>query len=131
MEWERDTRYEGYYYFKKETFNDFVYYLEAYVEYTFKKETYWFALSSGKKRKELDIYIEKERKSKGGLQALIWAKKEILDFPEFIGNPFRKSRYIAIRWADNRRRDIYARTLLKEGFQFQIIEREKVLIKKI
>ena len=131
MEWTQYHRDRGLYYFKKEDFNGYTYHLEAYIDSSYKTEIYWFALSSGKKRKELDIYEEKEKKSKGGIQALVWAKKEILSFPDFARNPLKKKRYIAIRWADSRRRDIYTRSLIKEGFIIQIINKEKVLIKKL
>ena len=130
MEWTRYRQEDGLFYYKTEVFNDYKYHLEAYIDSTFKTEIFWFALSSGKKRKELDIYVDKENKSKGGIKALMWAKKEILDFPNFAGNPLKKRRYIGILWSDNRRRNIYSR-LLKEGFQFQIINKQKVLIKKL
>lgn len=130
MDWIRHRRDEGEFYYKEQYFNGFKYLIEVGVYTTFKTEQYWFALSSGKKRKELLIFEDKERKSKGGMQALLWAKKEMLSFPDYFGNPFNKKRYLCIRWADSRRRDIYQR-LEREGFQFQIIDKEKILIKKL
>lgn len=130
MEWVKVPNM-GETYYKTAVFNESTYYLEAYIESTYKTEKIWFALSSGKKRKELYIFEEKERKSKGGIQALLWAKKEMLGFIDFALNPLNKKQYLCIRWADNRRRDIYARALMSEGFQFAVIEKEKVLIKKL
>jgi hypothetical protein len=131
MEWVRcNDCGEDETYTKQEVFNGFTYYLEAWIDKTFKTEIFWFAMSSGKKRKELKIFEEKENKSSGGIKPLLWAKKEILNFPEFIKNPLNKKQYLAISWSDSRRRDIYKR-LEREGFQFQIIDKQKVLIKKL
>jgi len=130
MEWKRYRRDEGEFYYKNEYFSGFKYHLEVCVDFTFKSEKFWFALSSGKKRKELKIFEDKERKSGGGIKALIWAKNEILGFPDYIDNTFNKNRYICIRWADSRRRDIYQR-LEKEGFEFQMIDNIKTLVKKL
>lgn len=130
MDWIRHRRDEGEFYYKEQYFNGFKYLIEVGVYTTFKTEMYWFALSSGKKRKDLLVFEEKEKKSKGGIQALLWAKKEMLAFPEYFGNPFNKRRYICIRWADSRRRDIYQR-LEREGFRFEMMWREKILIKKV
>lgn len=130
MDWKRYRRDEGEFYYKDEYFNGFKYHLEVYVDTTFKSEKFWFALSSGKKRKELEIFEDKDRKSGGGIKALIWAKNEILGFSNYLNNTFNKNRYICIRWADSRRRDIYQR-LEKEGFEFQMIDNVKTLVKKV
>lgn len=91
---------------------------------------YWIAASSGKKRREFDIFENKDSKSLGGIRALFWIKEAILDFPSFYGNPYNKTEYICIAWADSRRRDIYER-LKTEGFNFAMESGSKILMKKL
>lgn len=91
---------------------------------------YWVAASSGKKRREFEIFEDKGSKSLGGIKALFWVKEAIMNFPSFYGNPYNKKEYICIGWADSRRRDIYER-LRKEGFQFAMEQGNKILIKRL
>jgi hypothetical protein len=93
----------------------------------------WVALSSGKKRKDLKIFEDKENKSFGGIKALIWVKKAILEFPEYYKEAYITEDvklYICIQWSDNRRRDVYKR-LEKDGFYFKHIDGSKALVKEI
>jgi hypothetical protein len=93
----------------------------------------WVSVSSGKKRKELDIFHDKDNKSLGGIKALFWIKRVILEFPNYFDKMYDTSGlnvYLCIGWADNRRRNIYSR-LEKEGFYFMNIDNQKVLIKQI
>ena len=97
---------------------------------TFKSEKFWISASSGKKRNQRKFFEERDYKSKGGIEALLWIRDVILDFPNFIGNPFNKKQYIVIHWSDSRRRDIYKR-LEKYGFRFTLDEGKKVLMKRV
>ena len=87
-------------------------------------------MSSGKKRRDLRVFEPKETKSTGGVKALFWAKKVILEFPEYYGNPYNQKQFICVHWADSRRRNIYSR-LIAEGFEFGTRENKKILIKKV
>lgn len=132
MEWIKDSQYTNTYY-TTETFNGYQYNALVIIEETHKSIKYWFHVSSGKKRKEFEIFEDKENKSLGGLRALFWVKDAMYDFPKYFSsrrNLKNKKVYVCIGWADTRRRNIYAR-LQKEGFQFMIEGGRKILIKKL
>jgi len=131
-DWAASIEDQELYYTKSLEFNGTTYKLRIWVE-QLKTNRFWIGVSSGKKRKELDIFEDKPNKSMGGMKALIWIKKEVLTFPEFFKTTHYyvgKRQYICIAWADSRRRNIYQR-LEKDGFKFQIIDKEKVLIKEV
>lgn len=127
--WIKHKDYTNVYYCSEE-FNGYTYVIQIIPEVLSKSIRYWPSLSSGTKRKELDIFEEKPNKSKGGIKALLWAKDAILDFPNWYKYSYGKQQYICIAWADNRRRNIYER-LKSEGFKFMKIDGNKILIKKI
>lgn len=131
MEWIRDINYKNVYCISKK-FNNYQYnvIITVFDETESKSIKYWIAASSGKKRREFEIFEEKETKSLGGIKALFWIKEAILDFPGYYGNPYGKAQYICISWADRRRRDIYKR-LKAEGFNFAMEDGSKILIKKL
>ncbi|MES2864064.1 MAG: hypothetical protein V4666_08095 [Bacteroidota bacterium] len=132
MEWERDKKFTNVWHVIQE-FNGFKYEVVAVIEQTDKVDKFWFSAGSGKKRKELSVWEEKDKKSLGGIHALIWIKNMILSFPEYYTNsPYgrsKKRRYLCIGWSDSKRRNIYER-LLKYGFVFQMEQGSKILIKK-
>ncbi len=130
MEWHKDKRFTNVYY-TSEKFNGYQYNVVISVELTDKTVKYWVAVSSGKKRREFEIFEEKEIKSLGGIRALFWIKEAIYDFPKFYSKYVdNRNQYICIGWADSRRRDIYKR-LEKESFQFMVERGHKILMKKI
>ena len=132
MKWIKDPQYTNTYYITKK-FNSYQYNALVITEETNKSVKYWFQVSSGKKRKEFEIFEDKENKSLGGIRALFWLKDAMYDFPKYFStrrNLGDKKVYICIGWADTRRRNIYAR-LQKEGFQFMIDDGRKILIKKL
>lgn len=129
MEW---TKVEGYWnvYKTSKIFNGYHYSVFITVSNYIKTQKYWVAASSGKKRRELEIFEDKESKSLGGIKALLWIKEAMLDFPFFYKNPYNKREYICIEWSDSRRRDVYER-LNKEGFNFAMTKGGKILMKKL
>lgn len=131
MEWAKDVKFKNVYITSKK-FNNYQYNVLITLEDTTKSKSikYWVSASSGKKRREFEVFEEKEVKSLGGIKALFWIKEAILDFPFFYGNPYNKTEYICIAWADNRRRNIYER-LKKEGFVFAMESGVKILRKKL
>lgn len=132
MEWTKDPLYTNTY-FTTEKFNGYQYNVLVITEETDKSVKYWIHASSGKKRKEFEIFEDKENKSLGGIRALFWIKEAMFDFPEYFSkrtNLKDKRQYILIGWSDSRRRDIYKR-LQKEGFQFTTVDGRKVLMKKL
>ena len=133
MEWqlkERD-RESGYeLYVTSKEFNGDTYVVLISVYKTLKADRFWVAVSSGKKRKHIDIFEDKDYKSKGGIKALLWVKDAVFNFPEFYGNPFNKKQYACILWSDSRRRDIYQR-LEKYGFTFVFEGGQKILRKSL
>lgn len=130
MEWFTDNRYRGVYYTSK-IFNGYQYKTEILVEHSDKTLKYWVSVSSGKKRRDLDIFESKESKSLGGLRALLWAKEAMYDFTNYYSyRVYDRKEYICIGWSDSRRRDIYQR-LLKEGFVLTREWGKKILMKKL
>ena len=130
MEWTKHKEYVDCYYASRE-FNGYTYNTVISVEVSDKSVKYYVAVSSGKKRREFDIFEEKASKSFGGIRALFWIKEAVHDFPEFYSRRVEnRNQYICIGWADSRRRDIYKR-LEKEGFQFMIEGGRKILMKKL
>lgn len=128
-EWHKIDQWE---YQTFEIFNGYTYCLNIVVEENWKSLKYWVALSSGKKRKDLSVFIPKDSKSGGGIRALIWAKNKMMEFPEFYENKYYKpeNSYICIYWADSRRRNIYQR-LERGGFKFFTEHGVKILRKKL
>ena len=132
MEWIKDPQYTNTYYTTKK-FNGYQYNVLIITEETDRSFKYWIHISSGKKRKEFEIFENKENKSLGGIRALFWIKDAMFDFYTYISgkrNLKSKNVYICVGWADNRRRNIYQR-LEKEGFQFMVEDGRKILMKKL
>jgi len=132
MEWIEDSDY--YLWYTEEVFEGYTYRLSMSVHESSKSIKFWVGASSGKKRKDKNIYHDKENKSLGGIKSLFWIKRMMYEFPIYYTKMYpwkaNKTKYICVGWADNRRRDIYQR-LQKEGFQFIIDEGRKILMKKL
>lgn len=125
------TKEETNFYSISKYFDIYQYKITVWIEESDKSLKYWVGVSSGNKRKDLEVFEEKDKKSYGGLKALIWIKNSIFSFPDFYKRYVRgRKEYICIQWSDSRRRDIYER-LIKYGFRFQTINGEKTLIKKL
>lgn len=80
----------------------------------------------GSKRKKLNCtMMEHTTTGKVGLEGLLWAKQQIIEFEKFILElyPFEKfpneKVYISVGWADNRRRNVYERGLKKLGYNYE------------
>ena len=132
MNWTKDKNYTNVW-ITTEKFNGYQYNVIIIPEQTDKSIKYWIQVSSGKKRKEFEIFEEKESKSLGGVRTLFWIKDAMYDFPKFYTEKIgisKLSSYICIGWSDSRRRNIYQR-LQKEGFQFANYEGKKILMKKL
>lgn len=132
MSWIKHKDYANVFYVTRQ-FNHCTYVVSITVEDSVKSLKFWVAASSGKKRKDLVVFEEKESKSDGGLKALIWIKNQMLNFPQYYKEKYNTkdtNLYICISWSDSRRRNIYER-LLEDGFKFQIIHNNKTLIKKV
>lgn len=87
----------------------------------------------GSKRKNLNCSkMDSCSTGKVGLEGLIWAKKQIIEFEKFILKSNHKEKvYISVLWSDNRRRKVYERGLKKLGFKYQFAFGHKKLRKKI
>lgn len=132
MNWTEDKQYRDIFSTYK-YFGDYKYVVTVYCNYFSKSIHFEFGASSGKKRKELDVFGNKENKSFGGMKALLWIKEAILSFPSWyteIYNTDNMKLYICIEWSDTKRKNIYSR-LTKEGFRFQTIVGERKLIKEV
>jgi len=131
MNWEKDTKFTNVWH-AFNTFNGFTYEVVAIIDKTDKSDKFWFSVGSGKKRKDISVWEQKDKKSLGGVSALIWIKNMILYFPEYYtSTPYgkdKKRRYLIIGWSDNKRRNIYER-LKKYGFRFSMESGNKILIK--
>lgn len=128
MEWKRDWNHDYKVFTCSENFGGDTYKIMVYIEESHKSVKFYFGAASGNKRDKLEVFEEKETKSRGGIKSLIWIKNQILGFPEYYDSKI-KNQYICISWSDNRRRNIYQR-LEKEGFQFMVEDGKKILMKK-
>lgn len=77
---------------------------------------------------EKDILTDHET-GKCGLEGLLWAKKQIVEFEKSIY--CKNGDYISVYWTDNRRRDVYEYGLRKLGFMVGYRDGKKCLSKKI
>ena len=137
MEWNKLEKYQDCFYTSKE-FNGYTYNVVISVEKSDKSIKYFVAVSSGKKRKEFDIFEEKLNKSFGGIRALFWIREAVYDFPFFHTNsPYGrglvqgKNCYLCVGWADSRRKKIYQRYLEKDGFVLMRDNNYNILMKKL
>ena len=132
MDWMKDKNYTNVWITTK-SFNGYQYNVIVIPDITDKTVKYWIHASSGKKRKEFEIFEDKKNKSLGGIRALFFIRDAMYDFPKYFRNTSNiegKKEYLMIGWADSRRRDIYQR-LEKEGFQFMMDGGNKILMKKL
>lgn len=134
MEWNKLEKYQDCFHTSKE-FNGYTYNVIISVEKSDKSVKYFVAVSSGKKRKEFDIFEEKLTKSFGGVKALFWIREAIYDFPIFysarISSKDKRNKYICIGWSDSRRKKIYQRYLEKDGFILMRDNNYNILMKKL
>lgn len=80
---------------------------------------------------ERDI-LTNENTGKCGIEGLLWAKKQLTAFEEFVQRRnFHNEITICIYWSDNRRRNVYAHTLGKIGYEVNYRHSSKCLSKKI
>lgn len=89
-----------------------------------------YLVVSNKRKQENNTYMKTY--SSDGISALVWARKKMLEFEEFItdvmpGEPV----FIYCSWDDNRRRDAYHYGLKKYGYDYHMHDGKKVLGKVI
>lgn len=119
--WYKDERYINVYHYKYLTYR-----ITIEVETLKKSVRYFVLLSSGKKRKQLDIYEQKSQKTNGNLKNLKELYNIILSFDKYY-NSDKKTMY-CINWSDSRRRKIYERLLLNKGWIIRKIDNYDTLI---
>jgi len=128
---------EDYYdwYYKKVYFNGTQYRLSIWPYPEIKSIRLWVGMSSGNKRKHVDSGTHDNVGRLGGIKALVWIKKQVLEFPDFYIKDAHLKKgvklFVCVGWEDNRRRNIYHRALKDEGFRFAIEEGKKILMKRI
>lgn len=109
---------EDYVYFKLNKFNNTFYKFRVEIEFTDKTIKAYISASSGRKRKDLEIFEPRSEKPKGGIKALMWLKKELYELPKFLKDQFKVENfrvYICVGWINSQRRRVYSR-LEKEGY---------------
>ena len=142
MDWDREmvkdyTNEEVAYDYKTKKIlkNNTIAVVEMYAsKITYKSSTYSMYLGCLSKRKHSeyrDNYLENFKGA--GVEALLFGKECLLDFESFVLKEDRRENIsIEICWDDNRRRNCYARTLLKHGYRFsKTREGVKCLRKKL
>ena len=102
---------------------------------------YNVAFAIANKRKHIKNWLKGEggdvlsdrSTGKCGLDGLVWAKQQIIEFEKFIPSSFHRSEevIICIGWADNRRRDVYEHYLKRIGYKMGYRDGSKCLFKKI
>jgi hypothetical protein len=134
-DWELYKDYKGVF-IKTKKFNGCIYAVIMDVQILRKSIKFWVSTISGKKRKDLEAWEHQTTKSLGGIQALIWIKRTMLEFPQHYRDRYTRKNemdlptHLCIEWTDSRRRDIYER-LRSEGFHFTQMDGVKILIKNI
>ncbi|WP_373752354.1 hypothetical protein [Jeotgalibaca porci] len=111
---------------------------EAYTSENNEHTYFWVVLDVYHKRKQRDENVLKQT-GKDGIQTLLWAKKQIIEFEELLLEGhiswLKENVYIALGWEDNRRRRVYERGLRDIGFRYEyssdVWDGKKVLLKKI
>lgn len=97
------------------------------------KECYYYNIYlviSNKKKSRDNTYLKQT--GKDGVKGLLWAKRKIIEFEEFIKEEHKESSImICTRWDDNRRRNVYERGLRDIGYKFNMVFGQKQLCKKI
>ena len=111
--------------------------IEFFLEEDFPSESkyyYGVYLHIGKRKRDDRL----KQTGKCGLSGLIWGKKKIIEFEEYIKNNYNEfchftkpEIFILIGWDDNKRRNVYARGLKDIGFYFKYIGNKKYLVKQI
>ena len=94
-------------------------------DYSNRDVTYCIAFAISSKRKNIKEWISGERDvltnkqtGKSGVEGLLWAKKQIGGFEEFIVKKKHTGKVIMqVGWTDNRRRNIYERYLGRIGYK--------------
>ena len=80
---------------------------------------------------ERDILSDRQT-GKCGLEGLLWAKKQIIEFEKFLlEDKYSKDITICVNWLDNRRRKVYEYGLNKLGYSINYRYNSKCLSKKI
>jgi hypothetical protein len=94
-------------------------------------------LAIANKRKYIKQWLMGERdvfgdKTTGtcGLEGLLWAKRQLIDFEEFIKTRY-KNVVLVVEWLDKRRRKVYEYGLGKIGYRVGYRNSQKCLFKKI
>lgn len=98
-----------------------------------------FAISNKKKNiikwlEGKDDCLSDKSTGKCGIEGLIWAKQQIIDFEKFINERlkyYNQDIILYVWWTDNKRRNVYEKALGKIGYKIAFRYCSKCLIKKI
>lgn len=97
---------------------------------------FYVAFAIANKRKQIKQWLDgssnlyNQSTGKCGLEGLLWAKSQLLEFEEFIRDRKEKCS-IVICWTDNRRRDIYRHYLTRIGYKMEFRYGGKCLVKAV
>lgn len=82
-------------------------------------------------KKKQKTYLKSTGKC--GLKGLLFAKEAIIFFEKYVIEKqyYTKHCFILCFWDDNRRRDIYYRSLKKIGYDYKMMFGKKIIVKKI
>lgn len=118
-----EDNFDYYYKRKKLSNGQFVQieFQEAYQPSNFVDFNINLVIHSKKKKLNSDI-VENQNTGHVGLEGLLWAKHQIVEFEDYIKSKkdfFRNERvFLSVIWSDNRRRNVYERGLRDLGFKF-------------
>lgn len=105
--------------------------IEFQEDWSKSKYYYNIYLVISNKRKQAD-YTYGQVTGKDGLMGLLWAKKKIIEFEEFIKEKHQDVPIVIYcNWTDNKRRNVYERGLSKLGYKYNMIFNSKALCKII
>lgn len=130
--YEEETEDNNDYFFTEFHVNNVKYRMEFLVYVYYNSTKIYVSISSGKKRKTLNIFEDNGIKNKNGIKPLLIVKKLMYDFSEYYKKEWINygDIFLCINWSDVRRREIYKR-LEKEGFRLGKIDNTTTLFKNI
>ena len=89
------------------------------------------AVVSTKRKRIEQHFINNEVTGKNGIKTLIEIRKSILDLELFLKEKNKQNFEIIINWTDKRRRDVYIYGLKDYGYNLDVRNGKKCLLKKI
>ena len=130
MGWIESDEWNGYFEKQKLGTQEIMIYAQCFKSGKINKY-YIGAVVSTKRKKIEQHFVNNEVTGKSGIKTLIEIRKSILDLELFLKEKNKQNFEIIINWTDNRRRDVYIYGLNDYGYNLDVRNGKKCLLKKI